>query len=157
MNFYIKAVDNQLRKNGDNQTIGLLLCKSRDKLVAEYALSDIKKPIGVSEYKLTHKLPKDFKSSLPTIEEIEREFAGLKAKGKKKQINLGIEKKIKIPYDDNMIYNGSKMTEKYAILSADGKRAAISTDVQNVIDESDQNMAVSDNGVVAVQTSLYQI
>lgn len=75
LNFYIKAVDTQLRKEGDQPTIGLLLCKNRDKLVAEYALSDIHKPIGVSEYKLTHSLPKNFKSSLPTIEEIEKEFS----------------------------------------------------------------------------------
>lgn len=74
LNFYIKAVDSQLREDGDNLTIGLLLCKSREKLVAEYALSDIHKPIGVSEYKLTHKLPKKLKSSLPTIEEIEKEL-----------------------------------------------------------------------------------
>lgn len=86
LNFYIKAVDSQLRKDADNPTIGLLLCKSREKLVVEYALSDINKPIGVSEYKLTHKLPKNLKSSLPTIEEIEREFAeelkSKKVKGK---------------------------------------------------------------------------
>ena len=74
LNFYIKAVDSQLCEDGDNPTIGLLLCKSREKLVAEYALSDIHKPIGVSEYKLTHKLPKKLKSSLPTIEEIEKEL-----------------------------------------------------------------------------------
>ena len=74
LNFYIKAVDSQLRKNDDHPTIGLLLCKSREKLVAEYALSDIHKPIGVSEYKLTHSLPKKLKSSLPTIEEIEKEL-----------------------------------------------------------------------------------
>ena len=72
LNFYIKAVDSQLRKDADNPTVGLLLCKSREKLVVEYALSDINKPIGVSEYKLTHKLPKNLKSSLGTIEEIER-------------------------------------------------------------------------------------
>jgi predicted nuclease of restriction endonuclease-like (RecB) superfamily len=75
LNFYIKAVDTQMRKEGDQPTIGLLLCKNRDKLVAEYALSDIHKPIGVSEYKLTHSLPKNFKSSLPTVEEIEKEFS----------------------------------------------------------------------------------
>ena len=74
LNFYIKAVDSQLRKGDDHPTIGLLLCKSREKLVAEYALSDIHKPIGVSEYKLTHSLPKKLKSSLPTIEEIEKEL-----------------------------------------------------------------------------------
>jgi predicted nuclease of restriction endonuclease-like (RecB) superfamily len=75
LNFYIKAVDSQLRKEGDCPTIGLLLCKNRDKLVAEYALSDINKPIGVSEYKLTHSLPKKLKSSLPTIEQIEKELS----------------------------------------------------------------------------------
>ena len=76
LNFYIKAVDEQLRKIGDQPTIGILLCKSKDKLVAEYALSDVHKPIGVSEYQLTQCLPEDLKSSLPTVEEIETELAG---------------------------------------------------------------------------------
>ena len=75
LNFYIKAVDSQLRKEGDQPTIGLLLCKNRDKLVAEYALSDIHKPIGVSEYMLTHSLPQKLKSSLPAIDEIEKELS----------------------------------------------------------------------------------
>ena len=57
-------------------TIGLLLCKNKDKLVAEYALSDIHKPMGVSEYQLTHSLPANLKSSLPTIEEIETGLGG---------------------------------------------------------------------------------
>ncbi|MBF0122887.1 MAG: DUF1016 family protein [Candidatus Omnitrophica bacterium] len=74
LNFYIKAVDSQLRKDGDLPTIGLLLCKNRDKMVAEYALSDIHKPMGVSEYKLTQSLPKTLKSILPTIAEIEKEL-----------------------------------------------------------------------------------
>ena len=77
LNFYIKAVDMQLRKKGDQPTIGLLLCRNKDKLVAEYALSDIGKPIGISEYKLTHSFPKNLKSSLPTIEEIEKELSKL--------------------------------------------------------------------------------
>jgi len=76
LNFYIKAVDEQLRREGDEPTIGLLLCKSRDKLVVEYALSDVYKPIGVSEYQLEKSLPEKFKSSLPTIEEIEAELSG---------------------------------------------------------------------------------
>jgi predicted nuclease of restriction endonuclease-like (RecB) superfamily len=75
LNFYIKAIDEQLCKEGDNPTIGILLCKKRDKLVAEYALSDINKPMGVSEYQLTSSLPDKFKSSLPTIEEIESELS----------------------------------------------------------------------------------
>lgn len=74
LNFYIKAVDRQLRRKGDGPTIGLLLCKNRDKLVAEYALSDIHKPIGVSEYQLSHSLPKKFISILPTVAEIEEEL-----------------------------------------------------------------------------------
>ena len=73
----IKAVDEQLRKDGDNPTIGLLLCKSKDKMVAEYALSDINKPIGISEYQLANILPENLKSSLPSIEEIEAELMEL--------------------------------------------------------------------------------
>ena len=66
----------QRRQKGDNDTIGILLCKKKDKLVAEYALSDINKPMGVSEYQLTQALPDNLKSSLPSIEEIEAEFSG---------------------------------------------------------------------------------
>ncbi|OGF50379.1 MAG: hypothetical protein A2231_02475 [Candidatus Firestonebacteria bacterium RIFOXYA2_FULL_40_8] len=71
LNFYLKAVDNRLRSEGDLPTIGLLLCKNRDKMVAEYALSDIRKPIGISQYILSHSLPKKLKSSFPTIKELE--------------------------------------------------------------------------------------
>jgi len=77
LNFYIKAVDTQYRKKGDQLTIGILLCKNKDKMVAEYSLSDIHKPIGVSEYQLTQSLPEDLKLSLPSIEEIEKEMEGL--------------------------------------------------------------------------------
>jgi len=76
LNFYIKAIDEQLRKEADQPTIGILLCKNKDRLVAEYALSDIQKPIGVSEYQLTQSLPKNLQSKLPSIEEIENELAG---------------------------------------------------------------------------------
>ncbi len=75
LNFYIKAVDEQFRQKGDEPTIGLMLVKSKDKVVAEYALSDIHKPIGISEYRLTTVLPDKLKSSLPTIEEIENELS----------------------------------------------------------------------------------
>ncbi len=75
LNFYIKAVDEKLRKEGDAPTIGILLCKSKDKMVAEYALSDIHKPMGVSEYQLTQSLPENLKGSLPSIEEIETELS----------------------------------------------------------------------------------
>jgi predicted nuclease of restriction endonuclease-like (RecB) superfamily len=76
LNFYIKAIDEQLRKEADQPTIGILLCKNKDRLVAEYALSDIQKPIGVSEYQLTQALPENLQSKLPSIEEIENELGG---------------------------------------------------------------------------------
>ncbi len=75
LNFYLKAVDEQLRGDRDEPTIGILLCKSRDRVVVEYALSDIQKPMGVSEYQLTQALPENLKSSLPSIEELEAEFS----------------------------------------------------------------------------------
>ena len=75
LNFYCSAVDDILCREGDNRTIGLLLCKSKDRIKAEYALRDIQKPIGISDYELGHALPKDFRGSLPTIEEIEKELA----------------------------------------------------------------------------------
>ncbi len=77
LNFYLTAVDRQLRGQQDQPTIGILICKSKDKVVAEYALSDINKPIGVSEYELTESLPDDLKGSLPTIKEIENELKGI--------------------------------------------------------------------------------
>jgi len=76
LNFYIKAVDEKIRKDGDNPTIGILLCKNKDRVVVEYALSDIHKPMGVSEYQLTQALLANLKSSLPSIEEIEAELIG---------------------------------------------------------------------------------
>ena len=74
LNFYCSAVDDLLCREGDNRTIGLLLCKSKDRIKAEYALRDIQKPIGISDYELGQALPKDFRGSLPTIEDIENEL-----------------------------------------------------------------------------------
>ena len=74
LNFYCSAVDDILCREGDNKTIGLLLCKTKDRIKAEYALRDINKPIGISDYKLGQVLPKDLRSSLPSIEEIEEEL-----------------------------------------------------------------------------------
>lgn len=74
LNFYLKAVDEQLRNEGDHPTIGLLLCKSKDRLVAEYALSDIQKPMGLSTYTLSHTLPEALQGKLPSIEQLEREL-----------------------------------------------------------------------------------
>jgi predicted nuclease of restriction endonuclease-like (RecB) superfamily len=73
LNFYISAVDDLLRTEGDKPTIGLLICKSKNDMVVEYALRDLNKPIGVSEY-LPQNLLEDWRSALPTIEEIEAEL-----------------------------------------------------------------------------------
>jgi predicted nuclease of restriction endonuclease-like (RecB) superfamily len=74
LNFYISAVDGILKTDRDNPTIGILICKSKNDTVVEYSLRDIHKPIGVSEYTITHNLPEEFKSSLPSIEDIEAEL-----------------------------------------------------------------------------------
>lgn len=74
LSFYLSAVNDILAQTTDNPTIGLMICKSKDHFVAEYALKGINQPIGVSEYELTKHFPKDFKGSLPTIEEIEAEL-----------------------------------------------------------------------------------
>lgn len=74
LNFYISAVDDILKSKEDNPTIGILICKSKNDTVVEYALKDVHKPIGVSEYIITKNLPDEFKSSLPSIEEIEAEL-----------------------------------------------------------------------------------
>ena len=74
LNFYLSAVDSQLRHASDNPSLGLLLCKNRDKVVAEYALRDMNKPIGVAEYQLVQALPKELQTDLPRIEDIESEL-----------------------------------------------------------------------------------
>ena len=74
LNFYVSAMDDLLKTELDNPTIGILICKSKNNTVVEYALKDVNKPIGVSEYTITKNLPDKFKSSLPSIEEIEAEL-----------------------------------------------------------------------------------
>ncbi len=76
LNFYVSAVDGILKTEQDNPTIGLIICKSKNDVVVEYALKDIHKPIGVSEYLITKNLPIEFQSSLPSIEQIEAELGG---------------------------------------------------------------------------------
>jgi len=74
MNFYCSAVDDIIKQPTDQPTIGLILCESKNRIFAEYALKDLNKPIGVSKYELTRALPDNLKSSLPSIEEIETEL-----------------------------------------------------------------------------------
>ena len=74
MNFYCNAIDDLLKHGTDQPTIGLILCQEKKKILAEYALRGLDKPIGVSEYELTRALPENLKSALPTIEQIEAEL-----------------------------------------------------------------------------------
>ena len=77
LGFYLTAVDAQVKAPQDAPTIGLLLCKSKNKVVAEYALRDSNKPIGVAEFQLIESLPAELQTSLPSIELIERELRDL--------------------------------------------------------------------------------
>jgi len=72
LNFYLSVIDDILKHETDNPSIGIMLCKTRDKLTAEYALKDINKPIGVSEYKLSDFVPDELKDTLPSVEDIEK-------------------------------------------------------------------------------------
>ena len=72
LNFYLSAVDGILKKDTDNPSIGLLLCKSKNNLVAEYSLRDMSKPIGISEYKITDSLPEELEKQLPSVEDIQK-------------------------------------------------------------------------------------
>jgi predicted nuclease of restriction endonuclease-like (RecB) superfamily len=81
MNFYLSAVDTLLKQTDDKPTIGILLCRDKNNIEAEFALRDINKPIGVSEFSFTEILPEELKSSLPTIEEIEKELETLPLSG----------------------------------------------------------------------------
>ena len=74
LNFYVTSVDKQLRDENDNATVGLIICKTKDDIIAEYSLTDLHKPLGISSYELRKILPDNFKSSLPSIEEIENEL-----------------------------------------------------------------------------------
>jgi predicted nuclease of restriction endonuclease-like (RecB) superfamily len=87
MNFYCSVIDDILRHPTDQPTIGLILCQKKNKVIAEYALRDVNKPIGISEYELTKALPTNLRSSLPSIEEIESEmnFSISKVKTKKRR------------------------------------------------------------------------
>ena len=75
LGFYLTAVDRQVKSAQDSPSIGLLLCKSKNKVVAEYALADKSQPMGIAEYKLVETLPAELQTSLPSIEQIERELA----------------------------------------------------------------------------------
>ena len=70
MNFYLSAVDDLLRHPDDQPSIGIILCRTKNETVAEYALRDLRKPVGVSEYRLTVALPNELQASLPTVDEL---------------------------------------------------------------------------------------
>ena len=78
INFYLSALDDLVKAPADNPSIGIILCAGKNKILAEYALRDMAKPIGISSYQFTRSLPKEFKPSLPTIAELEKELGGSK-------------------------------------------------------------------------------
>ena len=77
LNFYVSAVDDLIKTEHDNPTIGLLLCKNKRGMIAEYSLRDIEKPIGVSEYKLFKNLPKEYNGILPSVKDIEKRIGNI--------------------------------------------------------------------------------
>lgn len=85
LNFYINVVDDKLRGKDDNKTIGLLLCKGKDEIVAQYALTGYDQPIGISDYQLSKAVPENLKSALPSIEQVEEELTMLLDNEKNKQ------------------------------------------------------------------------
>ena len=85
LNFYINVVDDKLRGKDDNKTIGLLLCKGKDEVVAQYALTGYDQPIGISDYQLSKAIPENLKSILPSIEEVEEELTSFLDKDNKPQ------------------------------------------------------------------------
>ena len=91
LNFYINVVDDTLRGEHDNKTIGLLLCNGGDKVVAQYALSGYDQPISVSDYQLTNAIPDNLKSALPTVEEVEEELSKI------------VDKNIYTTFDDDPV------------------------------------------------------
>ena len=91
LNFYINVVDDTLRSEHDNNTIGLLLCNGGDKVVAQYALSGYDQPIGVSDYQLSKAIPENLKSALPTVEEVEEELSKI------------VDKNIYTTFDDDPV------------------------------------------------------
>ena len=80
LNFYITAVDKQIKEENDNPTIGILICKSKNNTVVEYALNNIDSPMGISEYTISNQIPNELKNILPSIEEIENELDKIEAK-----------------------------------------------------------------------------
>lgn len=72
LNFYLSAVDSILKRDDDNPSIGLLLCKTKNDIVAEYSLRDMSKPMGISEYRVTNTLPLELDKNLPSLEDIKK-------------------------------------------------------------------------------------
>lgn len=77
LNFYINVVDDKLRGENDNKTIGLLFCRGKNEIVAQYALANYNQPMGISDYQLSKAVPEDLKSTFPSIEEVEQELSQL--------------------------------------------------------------------------------
>lgn len=89
LNFYLSAADDLLRHTKDNATIGILLCREKNRVVVEYALRNVHQPIGVYEYRLAKALPDNLKGSLPTVEQLEEELKAVEMRGQDGEVESG--------------------------------------------------------------------
>ena len=87
LNFYLSAADDLLSHSQDNPSIGILLCRGKNRVVVEYALRNVHQPIGVAEYQLAKALPDSLKGSLPTVEQLEAELEAMKMSGQRDEMN----------------------------------------------------------------------
>lgn len=141
LNFYLSAVDGILKKNVDNPSIGLLLCKSKNNLVAEYSLKDISKPIGVSEYKVTSNLTGELEKQLPSVEDIQNriKWAFLKFV---KSIFTVCSYRVYLHFDHHLtttVQSHTKMPKKPVVMTNNRLFLVSSATVQN-----QQNLRFSD-------------
>lgn len=110
LNFYLNAIDAQLKQPVDQPTIGILLCKTPNKVVVEYALKNMSKPLGVAEYQFTHAIPEEFKGELPTIEALEEEL-----EKEVEALATPVDKKIKQMEDLLSSLNEEEVKEKLTL------------------------------------------
>ena len=112
VNFYLSAIDDLLRHETDQPTIGLILCKSKNQIIAEYAPRDMTKPLGISEFHHLERLPEQLEGSLPTIEALEAELAAPEEPPAVKERRVALDRMARDafeagPYDDAALPEGS--------------------------------------------------
>jgi len=105
LNFYVNVVNDKMKGENDNKTIGLLLCRGKDEIMAQYALEGYNQPIGVSDYQLSKAIPDELKSALPTIEDVERELSHLLEQKEYRKVSTKSDNIMKIKNHQSSIKN----------------------------------------------------